>query len=61
MKQEQSKYQNKYIKEKYDRINFTAPKGYKAKLEEWATKKGFKNTGEYIKSLIAEDMELGGD
>lgn len=52
-------YDNKYIKENYDRINFTAPKGYKDKIKKRTEKLGFKNTGTYIKYLIDKDMEGG--
>ena len=48
-------YQNKYIKEKYDRINLTIPKGKKEKKKKKATAIG-KSVNEYINTLIDNDM-----
>ncbi len=48
-------YQNNYIKEKYDRINLTVPKGKKEKIKKKATAAG-KSVNEYINSLIDKDM-----
>lgn len=53
-------YNNKFIKENYDRMNFTAPKGFKEKVEKRAKEKGFKSSGEYIKDLIQKDISGGG-
>lgn len=50
------KYQNDYIKNKYDRIALALPKGYKAMIDSMTTKKGFKNTTDYIKYLIDNDI-----
>ena len=49
------KYQNDYIKNKYDRIALALPKGYKAVIDFRSKKKGFKNTTDYIKALIDQD------
>ena len=51
----QISYQNEYIKEKYDRINLTVPKGKKEEIKRKAQSQG-KSVNEYINSLIEEDM-----
>lgn len=48
-------YQNDYIKEKYDRINLTVPKGRKEEIKKKAAAVG-KSVNEYINSLIDNDM-----
>lgn len=48
-------YQNDYIKEKYDRINLTVPKGRKEEIKKKAAAVG-KSVNEYINSLIDDDM-----
>lgn len=48
-------YQNDYIKEKYDRINLTVPKGRKEAIKKKAAAAG-KSVNEYINSLIDNDM-----
>lgn len=48
-------YQNDYIKEKYDRINLTVPKGRKEEIKRKATSAGM-SVNEYINSLIDKDM-----
>lgn len=48
-------YQNDYIKEKYDRINLTVPKGRKEEIKKKAAAVG-KSVNEYINSLIDGDM-----
>lgn len=48
-------YQNDYIKEKYDRINLTVPKGRKEEIKKKAAVAG-KSVNEYINSLIDNDM-----
>ena len=45
-------YQNKYISEKYDRINLTVPKGKKAEIKERAAAVG-ESVNEYINKAIA--------
>lgn len=49
-------YQNGYIKEKYDRINLTVPKGRKEEIRKKAAAGG-KSVNEYINSLIDNDMD----
>lgn len=49
------KYQNEYIKSKYDRLALALPKGYKAIIDSRTKEKGFKNTTDYIKALIDQD------
>lgn len=49
-------YKNQFTRDNYDRINFTAPKGYKEKINKRAKELGHKSTGEYIKSLIGKDL-----
>ena len=48
-------YQNEYIKEKYDRINLTLPKGRKEEIKKAAAAEG-KSVNEYINSLIDEKL-----
>lgn len=48
-------YQNEYIKEKYDRINLTVPKGRKEEIKKAAAAAG-KSVNEYINSLIDEKI-----
>lgn len=50
------KYQNDYIKNKYDRIALALPKGYKAIIDSRTKTNGFKNTTDYIKALIDKDL-----
>ena len=52
-------YDNNYIKENYDRINFTAPKGFKEIIDKRAKELGYKSIGQYIKMLIEKDMNQG--
>lgn len=49
------KYQNEYIKSKYDRLALALPKGYKTIINSRAKEKGFRNTTDYIKALIDQD------
>lgn len=53
------KYKNDYTKEKYDRINFTAPKGFKELISVRAGELGYKNIGQYIKAVIEKDLGRG--
>lgn len=53
----QISYQNeyiKYIKEKYDRINLTVPKGRKEEIKKKAASTG-QSVNEYINTLIDKD------
>lgn len=52
----QISYQNEYIKEKYDRINLTVPKGRKEEIKKKASAEG-KSVNEYINSLIDNDLK----
>lgn len=52
----QIKYQNKYIKEKYDRVGLTMPKGKKEVIKSRALEKGM-SINEYINSLINKDIQ----
>ncbi len=47
----QIKYQNEFIKQKYDRINLTVPKGKKEKIKA-AAKAAGQSVNEYINSAI---------
>lgn len=47
-------YQNEYIKEKYDRINLTVPKGEKERIKAKAAAQGM-SVNEYINKLIDND------
>ena len=50
----QISYQNEYIKEKYDRINLTVPKGRKEETKKKAAAAG-QSVNEYINALIDND------
>ena len=50
----QISYQNEYIKEKYDRINLTVPKGRKEEIKKKAASAG-QSVNEYINTLIDKD------
>lgn len=51
----QQKAVNKYVKNNYDRINVTMPKGKKEKIQEYATRHGLSVTA-YINAAIDEKM-----
>ena len=51
----QNQYINKYIKEKYDRINLTMQAGKKEKIKSAASKRGM-SVNEYINCLIDNDL-----
>ena len=48
-------YQNEYIREKYDRINFVMPKGFKAEIQERSQSLGC-SVNEYLLSLVRNDI-----
>ena len=50
------KYQNEYIKNNYDKIVLTLPKGFKKEVENIAKNKGFKNITEYVKELLKNEI-----
>ena len=47
--------QNKYISEKYDRLNFTVKKGYKDIICNHYSKQGYMNLSQYITALLLRD------
>ena len=47
---------NKYMKENYDRVNLTMPKGKKEKIQEQADSQGL-SVNAYINAAIDEKME----
>ena len=53
---DQFKYQNNFIKEKYDRIGLLVPKGEKAVIKEKAVAAGFSVT-EYISKAVKDKLE----
>lgn len=53
---DQIAYQNQFIKEKYDRINLTVPKGEKATIKERASAAG-QSVNEYINQAIRQRIE----
>ena len=53
----QIKYQNEFIKPKYDRVNLTVPKGKKEKIKA-AAKAAGQSVNEYINSAIDSYMNL---
>ena len=52
----QIEYQNKYIKEKYDRVGLTMPKGKKGIIKARALEEGM-SINEYINALIDKDIQ----
>lgn len=52
----QQKAVQKYVKDKYDRIVLTMPKGKKDKIKAHALSKG-ESVNSYINRLIEEDMK----
>ncbi|MFG6325252.1 MAG: hypothetical protein K1W00_00225 [Lachnospiraceae bacterium] len=54
-KEKATKYKNDFIKETYDRVNLTIPKGKKAIVTEYAKSRGL-SLNAYINKLIADDM-----
>lgn len=52
----QFEYQNKFINEKYDRINLTVPKGEKEIIKEKAAEAG-ESVNEYINKAIRQRMK----
>lgn len=50
-----TQYKNNFIKEKYDRINFTVPKGVKERIKAKCDDEGI-SVNHYIYSLILKDM-----
>ncbi len=50
---------NKYMKENYDRVNLTMPKGKKEKIQEQADSLGL-SVNAYINAAIDEKMERDG-
>ena len=52
----QIEYQNKYIKEKYDRVGLTMPKGKKQIIKARAIEEGM-SINEYINALIDKDIQ----
>ena len=53
---DQIAYQSQFIKEKYDRINLTVPKGEKAVIKERASAAG-QSVNEYINQAIRQRIE----
>ncbi|MCL2222898.1 MAG: hypothetical protein FWC20_11185 [Oscillospiraceae bacterium] len=52
----QQKAVHKYVREKYDRINITVPKGKKAEIQAHAENKGESLNG-YVVQAVDERME----
>jgi len=55
-KAQKTAYQNKYIKQAYDRINLTVPKGRKDEIQSIAERQGQSVNG-FINKLIDEALE----
>jgi len=53
----QIKYQNEFIKQKYDRVNLTVQKGKKEKIKA-AAKAAGQSVNEYINSAIDNYMNM---
>lgn len=52
----QQKAVKKYVKAHYDRIEFTAPKGYREKLQDHAAAAGV-SVNKYIRKAVDDRME----
>lgn len=55
-KSKKTAYQNEFIKQAYDRINLTVPKGQKELIQAAAERAG-ESVNAYINTAIAERME----
>lgn len=55
-KSKKTAYQNEFIKQAYDRINLTVPKGQKEVIQAAAERAG-ESVNAYINTAIAERME----
>lgn len=53
-----TEYKNQYIKEHYDRIYFTPPKGEKDRIKEAAAGLGM-SVNEYLYALVCDDLASG--
>ncbi|MBO5454761.1 MAG: Arc family DNA-binding protein [Clostridia bacterium] len=49
-------YKNKFIAQKYDRINLTVPKGLKEEISQRAEELGLSVNG-YLNALVKKDFE----
>lgn len=58
MSKTSSKVKNAWNARNYDRITIVVPKGQKDHVQRIAQEKGYKSTGDYIKSLIQADTDL---
>nr|DAE94461.1 MAG TPA: hypothetical protein [Bacteriophage sp.] len=54
----QFEYQNNYVREKYDRVNLTMPKGKKAEIKAAAGQRG-KSVNEFINAAIDTALKNG--
>lgn len=52
-------YKNNFIREKYDRINLTLPKGMKAEIDQYQKEHGFRSVNDFIQAAIVESMSSG--
>ena len=55
-KENKQNYDNKYIAEKLDRLNFVMPKGTKEKIQKAAAAAGVKSS-EWVRQAIFEKLE----
>lgn len=55
-----TKYKNKFNKEKYDQFLVSVTKGKKEVITEHYKKQGYKSMNNYINTLIDHDMNGGG-
>lgn len=53
-----SEYQAKYKKERYDRLTFEMKKGTKEVLKNYVKEKGYKSTNEYLRELVKRDSGI---
>ena len=55
-KRKQLDRQNKYMKDKYDRIALMMPKGMREVINNRAKEKGYKTITDYLKALVEKDI-----
>ena len=55
-KRKQLDRQNKYMREKYDRIALMMPKGMREIINNRASEKGYKTITDYLKALVEKDI-----
>ena len=50
-------YKNEFIKQNYDRVNLTLPKGQKEEIEKYRSEHGFRSVNDFIAAAIQEAID----